>query len=330
MRIFYPVIKGGSGGDIYFERLSSILKEFEVQSDIKYYPTSLQFLPHLSKFFHTESADYDIIHSASDWGFAFKEQSKPLVIITHHLVFKHQHENYKSIPQKLFHKLLFKYTQKSFNVADKIIAMSNLTKMEIEDIFKINNVEVIYNGIDTNFFRPLEIENDPYPDKIKLLYIGNLTKRKGAHLLPQIMDKLDDRFVLFYTSGLRTNNMFSNNKMIPLGRISSEKLLEMYNLCDMLLVPSIIEGGFSYAAAEAMACKKPIVASISSGLYEMIEDKGGALCENVDEFVSNIQEIANDDNLRKAMGEYNRENVIKKFDIVKTGKQYYDTYKKLI
>ena len=329
MRVLYPIIRGGSGGDVYFERLKDVMEKLGVDSSIKYYPSYFEVYPRLVKPFYRGWDNYDIIHSVSDFGFIFKARSKPLVIITHHLVFEAQYQKYKSLPQRIYHKLLFGYTKKSFETADKIIAMSNYTKEKIEEIFKISDVDVIYNGIDTEIFRPMDVK-DPYPDKIKLLYVGNLTKRKGAYLLPQIMENLNDRFVLFYTSGLRTKKIFQNKRMISLGRISFEKLLEIYNLCDILLVPSIVEGGFSYSAAEAMACKKPVVASVSSGLYEMIENKGGFLCKTVADFVEKIKILADDENLRKKMGEYNRKRVIKKYNLLNMGKQYKKIYKKLM
>ena len=330
MRVMYPVIRGGAGGDIYFERLSEVMNRLGVDSMIRYYPSLLGIIPFAIKPLFRGYEDYDIIHTNADCGFPFKVPSKPLVIIVHHLVFDPYYQRYTTPAQKLYHKLLFRYVKKSLTVADKIIAMSKNTKEGIEKIFGITNVEVINNGIDTDFFRPTEIKDDPYPDKIKLLYVGNLTKRKGAHLLPQIMEKLDDRFILFYTSGIRTKKIFSNKRMIPLGKISFEKLVEMYNLSDILLVPSIVEGGFSYSAAEAMACKKPVVASVSSGLYEMIENKGGFFCKTVDDFVEKIKILADDENLRKKMGEYNRKRVIKKYNLLNMGKQYKKIYKKLM
>lgn len=330
MRVLYPIIRGKSGGDVYFERMKEVMEKLGVNAVIKYYPSYFEIYPPLVKPFYKGWDNYDVIHSASDWGFIFKEYSKPLVIITHHLVFDVQYQKYKSVPQKIYHKLLFGHTKKSFEAADKIIAMSNHTKEKIEEIFDISDSDVIYNGIDTEVFRPIDIKDDPYPNKIKLFFVGNLTKRKGAHLLPQIMGKLDDQFVLFYTSGLRSKETPPNKNMISLGRLSFEKLLRMYNLCDILLVPSVVEGGFSYAAAEAMACEKPVVASVSSGLYEMIGNKGGFICNTVDEFVEKIEILAEDETLRYEMGKYNRKKVLKKFNLLDTGEQYKRVYEELI
>lgn len=330
MKILYPIVKGGSGGDIYFERLSRFIGEIDIKSQIVYYPTLFEMYPKGIKYFYKLDNDCDIIHSASDWGFAFKDKSKPLIVIAHHLVFEPQANDYKSIPQKAFHKLLYGYNKSSFNVADKIIAMSIHTKNAIQDIFDIDDVQVIYNGIETDVFKPTQVINNMYKNKIKLLYVGNLIKRKGSHILPKIMEKLDNRFVLFYTSGLRSKKIFQNENMIPLGRLDLQGLINAYNLCDMLLVPSIVEGGFSYAAAEAMACMKPVVASKSSGLFEMIGDQGGAICGSPLEFAEKIKELADDKELREAMGTYNRKKVLRDYNMSHTAQAYAKVYKEYI
>ena len=331
MKILYQLFRGRSGGDVYFERLSESMNHSNIETKIKYYPQRLEIAPFLIKSNFKKIKSYDIVHSNVDAGFAFKVKSKPLVVTAHHLVFNPLYQHYTSISQKLFHKALFQYTKKSLNCADLIIAVSENTKREIEDIFGITDVKIIYNGIDTDIFKPLHID-DPYPDKIKLFFVGNLTKRKGADLLPRIMDKLDDRFVLYYTSGLRTkNNHFSNKKMIPVNRLCLSELVKMYNLCDILIAPSRLEG-FGYSIAEAMSTGKPVVATNCSSFPELIDNnKGGFLCEidDVQSFVQKIKILGEDEILRKQMGIHNRTKAVDKFDLQKMGEEYFKIYSKL-
>lgn len=330
MKIIYQLFRGGSGGDVYFERLSETMSQLNIETKIKYYPQRLEVAPFLIKSNFKNNKQYDIIHSTVDSGFAFKVKSKPLVVTAHHLVFNPLYQHYTSISQKAFHKILFQYTKKSLGYADFTIAVSENTKNEIENVFGITDVKVIYNGIDTEIFKPLDVE-DPYPNKIKLFFVGNLTKRKGADLLPKIMEKLDDKFILFYTSGLRTQKIdVSDRRMIPLGRLSLSELVEMYNLCDILIAPSRLEG-FGYSVAEAMSSGKPIVATNCSSFPELIEeDKGGFLCEidDIQSFSQKITILGDDENLRKKMGVYNRKKVVNKFNLQKMGKQYLKIYAK--
>lgn len=331
MKILYQLFRGRSGGDVYFERLSESMSHSNIETKIKYYPQRLEMAPFLIKSNFKNIKPYDIVHSNVDAGFAFKVKSKPLVVTAHHLVFNPLYQHYTSISQKLFHKALFLYTKKSLNSADFIIAVSENTKREIEAVFGITDVKVIYNGIDTDIFKPLHID-DPCPDKIKLFFVGNLTKRKGADLLPRIMDKLDDRFVLFYTSGLRTKKDFTKKKMISLNKLSLSELIQMYNFSNILIAPSRLEG-FGYSVAEAMACEKPVVATNCSSFPELIDDsKGGFLCEmdNVNDFVEKIEILGNDENLRITMGKYNRNKMLNYFNMNNMGKQYEKLYKSIV
>ena len=332
MKVLYPLTTGLAGGDVYFDRLSRVMNKLNIDTEIKYYPQILEVAPFLIRSPFKSLGPCDIIHSNIECGFAFRKDSKPLIVTAHHLVFDSTYQKYTSLSQKVYHNALFYYIKKSLNIANCIIAVSENTKKELEKNFGITDVKVIYNGIDTEIFKPMDIENDPYPDKIKLLFVGNLTKRKGADLLPKIMGNLDDRFVLFYTSGLRTKKEFTSKKMISLKRLSLSELVKLYNLSDILIVPSRLEG-FGYSAVEAMACGKPVVATNYSSLPELVDDaKGGFLCEidNVKDFVEKIKILGENENLIKNMGNYNRKKVINKFGLLDMGKKYLRIYHDVI
>jgi len=331
VKVLYPLIRGGAGGDVYFERLASSMSDLGFETDLQFYPRFLEFILFLARPLFRNHRQCDVIHSSVECGFIFKKKSKPLVVTVHHLVFNPIYQKYTSLGQKVYHKLLFGYTKRSLNAADLAVAISENTKKEIERVFGIANIEVIYNGIDTNTFKPIKVEKDFYPDKTKLLFVGNLTKRKGADLLPKIMQRLDERFVLFYTSGLRTKKIFSDRRMIPLGKLDLSELVEAYNLCDIVIAPSRLEG-FGYSAAEAMACGKPVVATDCSSLPELVTDgKGGFLCEidNAEEFAERIRILAEAEELRRQMGEYNRQRILAEFDLLKMSEKYQTLYERL-
>jgi len=330
MKILYPLIKGGSGGDIYFDILNKYMNNLGISTKMSHYSKILELTPFLIKPFFKDLDNYDIIHSNVEYGFAFKKNI-PLIITVHHLVNNPVYKKYTSLTQKIFHKILYSYIKKSLDSADQIVSVSRNTKKEIERIYEITDVKVIYNGIDNDVFRPLDIQNTvPYPDKIKLFFVGNLTKRKGFDLLPKIMKALDDRFILYYTSGLRSNVRFSNNKMVCVGRLSLFEMVRMYNLCDILIAPSRLEG-FGYSVAEAMACGKPIVATNISSFPELVvNEKGGFLCEidNIQDFVNRINYLADDENLMRKIGRFNRERINTSFSLDRMGKEYVNLYKK--
>ena len=80
--------------------------------------------------------------------------------------------------------------------------------------------------------------------------------------------------MLYYTSGLRTKipKDFKLPNMIPLGKLTEDELVDEYNKCDALLFPTRLEG-FGYCIAEAMSCGKPVIATSSSSIPEIFQDK---------------------------------------------------------
>lgn len=61
--------------------------------------------------------------------------------------------------------------------------------------------------------------------------------------------------------------------IIECGRVSEERLVELYNAADVLLFPSFYEG-YGWPPLEAMACGTPVVTSDAPSLMELIGDAG--------------------------------------------------------
>ena len=299
MRILLISIKGGSGSDVYYKLLKQGLDKYtDIKSDLIFIPHIFEkvffLIPLYLKYKKIDFDKYDIIHTNAEFGWWFRRKSKKLIIVIHNFIFDKEFQKYNSIFQKMFYYFWVKPNlKKSLLVANKIIAVSNYTKDNTARYFKLKkNIEVIYNGIDTDLFKALNLKKDS--KKTKILFVGNLIKRKGIDLLPKIMEKLGDDYELYFTSGLRIDKIpayLKGKNMIPLGKMNHEQLVIEYNKCDILLLPSRLEG-FGYSAVEAMACGKPVVATRYSSLKEVIKDReNGYLCKinNVDDFVEKIK-----------------------------------------
>ncbi len=320
MRILLISIKGGSGSDVYYRLLKQGLDKYtNIKSDLVFIPHIFEkvffLIPLYLKYKKIDFSKYDITHTNAEFGWWFKGKNKKLIVIIHNFIFDKEFQKYNSIFQKIFYYFWVKPNlKKSLLVANKIIAVSNYTKDNTARYFKLEkNIEVVHNGIATQLFRPLNLKRGN--KKTRILFVGNLIKRKGVDLLPRIMEKLDNNYELRFTSGLRIDKIpkyLKEKNMIPLGKITHKQLAIEYNKCDILLLPSRLEG-FGYCVVEAMACGKPVVTTNYSALSEIIKNKeNGYLCEinNVDDFVSRIKAV------KKRLDD--GENFLNNYDYVKS------------
>ena len=319
MRILLISIKGGSGSDVYYKLLKQGLDKYtDIKSDLIFIPHIFEkvffLIPLYLKYKKIDFNKYNIVHTNVEFGRWFKKKNKLLIVTIHNFIFDKEFQKYNSVFQKIFYYVWIKPNLKrSLIIADKIVAVSEYTKNNIIDYFNLKkNITVIYNGIDTDLFKPLNLKKES--KKTKLLFVGNLIKRKGIDLLPKIMEKLSDGYELYFTSGLRVDKIpkyLKGKNMFPLGKMTHKQLAIEYNKCDILLLPSRLEG-FGYSIVETMACGKPVIATSYSSLKEIIKDReNGYLCEinNVDDFVEKIKMV------KKRLN--NNENFKNNYDYVK-------------
>ena len=87
---------------------------------------------------------------------------------------------------------------------------------------------------------------------------------------------------------------------------------------DVFLLSSLWEG-FGYVIAEAMLCKKPVIAfNVSSNPELVVENENGFLTElnDVAAFVTKIKELNSQKNLISELGENGRHKIVTEFDAV--------------
>ena len=333
MNILFPLIKAGSGSDIFTCNLVSGLNKRLVKNKILFLPGWSGVYPPVAGYL-CNSSGYDILHTNTWNAYAFKADI-PLVATEHHVVHDPEFYRYKSRGQKYYHKFIHRYERKSLDQAQAVTCVSKYTQKMLKQVFGYSDSHLIYNGIDTNLFKPAFISRQDYgiPDDVTiLLNIGNLSNRKGSDLLSPIMKELGDKYVLFTSAGLRPNRYINSPGIRSIGKVNFNSLLNFYNLCDILLFPTRLEG-FGLSVAEAMACEKPIVTTDCSSLPELVEqDKGGILCEldNIHDYANAVRYLAEDENLRKKMGNFNRNKVLDMFTIDRMTEKYVALYHGLI
>jgi len=285
-----------------------------------------------------KSADYDIIHANSWNGYAFSGL-KPLVLTCHLVVSDPTYTHYRTLSQHMYHSLIYKFEKQGFSVADKTICISQDMQKQIEQIYGHSDSLLIYNGVDESVFKPEIFDRQSLckkfgipPEKKILFFSGNPTKRKGGDLLPGIMDELGDEYVLALTGGLRQERASNNPNVITVGKVGLCELISLYNLSEIFLFPTRLEG-FCLSILEAMSCGKPVVSTNTSSLPEqIINGRGGILCpmDDVPAFAEAVRYLTENEDLTKKMGDYNRQRVLDFFTQKRMTDEYIKVYKKLL
>jgi glycosyltransferase involved in cell wall biosynthesis len=152
-----------------------------------------------------------------------------------------------------------------------------------------SQVHVLRNGVDLGLFRPLdrmELRSQMGLKGPVLLSVGHLVERKGHHLVLEALSRLPEGTLLIVGDGPERARLVALAKKLQiedrvrfLGAVPHERLPELYNVGDLLVLASSREG-WANVLLEAMACGTPVVATRIWGTPEVVtEDAAGLLVE---------------------------------------------------
>lgn len=323
--ILSPVATG-NGAFVVHSQLANALQDYRV---LPYNPKRTFFPLSLYPLGRKKAAQ--AIHTTPDYAIFHARTDVPLILTLHGYAIDKALHPYSSLLQKIHGRTDLRWLhQLAVRRADVITSVSHFTaNLAKQDLGIEKPIQVIYNGVDEQCFTPGKRVADK---EIRVLFSGNLTQRKGVHWLLPIIQRLDERIVIYYTSGLReTSALVAHPRLRPLGRIPHEKMPDVYREMDILLFPTVREG-FGLAAVEAMACGLPVVATNGSALPEVVTDgQGGFLCPlgDVEAFANAVQALADDASLRQQWGQFNRAEVEQRFTIVHMVREYQALFEKL-
>lgn len=335
MKIWFPVIRGGSGTDVFTRRLASALRTHGFETEITWFPSQYELAPAMLGGVEPPRGT-KVIHANTWNGFAFRRRGIPLVVTEHLGGFDTSTAAFRTRAQRLYHSICIKrYVRKSARAADTVTAVSRFAANELERLTGIKAVHVIHNGIDTRKFSPVSpslLKSESQPRR--LLFVGNLTKRKGADLLVPIMHRLGPGFVLYLASGLRsTNRTRLGPSIIDIGRVEDDnRMAQLYRENDCLLFPTRLEG-FGLAALEAMSCGLPVIASENSAVPEVVEDQvSGLLCQtdDVNSFADAVLRLHRNPELRASLSRAARRRAVELYDERDKALEYAALYRSLV
>ncbi len=164
--------------------------------------------------------------------------------------------------------------------ADGVVAVAAALK---EDLIRLGapaeKITVLRNGVDLDLFHP--IDRDAVRAKIGvsgkvIASVGSLIERKGHDVVIRASAALPEATLLIAGEGDEKARLISLARSLGvegrvrfLGALAHEKLVEIYNAADALVLASTREG-WPNVLLEAMACGTPAVASDAGGCGEVI------------------------------------------------------------
>jgi len=193
----------------------------------------------------------------------------------------------------------------------------------------------IHNGINPALFRPAEDNRSGSESNRYILCIAELRQYKAIDVLLHaakpllvsdrsltlvlagdgpLREELED---LASTLGIRDQTRF-------LGLQGASEIVNLLHGCEIMVLPSRMEP-FGIVLIEAMACRKPVLATAVGGIPEIIEHEiSGILVapENPQAMTEGLRRLLADDALRKSIAEMGHLRVLEHFCSSHTGAAY--------
>ncbi len=185
------------------------------------------------------------------------------------------------------------------------------------------DIPVITNGLDLEWFDAASGEFDVCDRfglprrRLMIVFIGRMERRKGVHLLtdivPSILERFDVTFVLAgddlfgYVADTMLPALASRNlkgSIHWLGALGMTEVRQLVRSADIVLLPSLWEN-CPYSCLEAMAASRAVVCADQGGMPELIEDGVNGLraaSGDAVSFVRRLERLIEDPALRAQLG----------------------------
>lgn len=214
--------------------------------------------------------------------------------------------------------------KKSLDACDYIISISDYNKEMLTEKFGVDSkkVQVIRLFVNTEKFKSDEIK--------RILIVGQFAERKGHEILFKAVKKLNRNDIKIWVVGKGTwdqvgfvdvkqlaKDLGLEEQIVFFGSVSDEVLRESYELCDIFCLPSRTSSdgnkeGIPVTLMESMSYGKPVISTRHAGIPELVEE---ILVEenNIEELAKAIELLADNPELRRKLGDRNREIIEEKY-----------------
>lgn len=294
------------------------------------------FLPPLVRLARQGAFDLLRIHSPTlgPLGRMYKQLTRrPTVAHYHHL------EPDKRIQMRLSGWVLGHY--------DLVTTDSEFCVQQLTTTFGVPRAKIViaYPGVDPKYQpqppNPTLSEQWGLTGKTVLLYMGVLAPRKNLRFLLDLFAQLQPQHpklvLLVVGSGPQAAALQAHAQQLGVaeavrftGYIDENAKVDFYNLADIFVFPSLLEG-FGMVVAEAMACGVPVVSSNAASLPEVVGE-AGLLASPTDAaaFQRHLVQLVQDPALRQQLGEQGRQRIQEHFSWANAARVTLDAYTQVV
>lgn len=261
--------------------------------------------------------EHDVIH-AHDWltyeaGIAAKKVSgKPLVVHMHATEFDRSGEN--------VNQFVYDIERWGMDKADKVIAVSNLTRNIVIEKYGISaeKVVTVHNAVEPSDKSEYSGMQRSVDEKV-VTFLGRITFQKGPDYFVEAAYKVlqrdeNVRFVMA-GSGDMLNKMIKRVAALKIGTkfhftgfLKGKEVDEMFALSDVYVMPSVSEP-FGISPLEAMSSNVPVVISKQSGVAEVLVHALKVDFWDVDALADSIYGLLHYDGLSKMFKKHGQQEV---------------------
>jgi len=233
--------------------------------------------------------------------------------------------------------------------AQQVVTVSQALKQAVESLaVPSRTVRVVYNGTNLAEFQGTEAAlSNQGQGKVAclkpfILFVGRDYHRKGLKDLliafAQLLDRISHNLVVIGPDWQQVKMLAPDlttslgDRLIVPGCLAPDEIPAYMQACDLFTLPSHSEG-LGIVILEAMACKRPVIATNVDGIPEMVVDGAtGLLIPPYQPLIlaEAIHSLANDPERCREMGERGYERVTKEFTWERNASQMASLYQAAI
>lgn len=157
--------------------------------------------------------------------------------------------------------------------ADYILTLSSFAKSTlVRHGIDENKIKVVNLGYDPGVFVPKT--HYPESDKLKLIYTGTFTRRKGVHLLLEVLEEMNDPRIELTIIGPVLDGedllLKYQGRFTYFDFLHHEDLVRHLHASDVYVFPSYLDS-WAMTVIEAMACGLPVIITENTGAKDAVD-----------------------------------------------------------